>query len=237
MELLQPKSEQRLKALLKIDFYVVRYPLMALVLLAVISCVYPAASRCSAKLEFNGPVVYTKCYRYIQFYPGILMAFMTGEIFGETFRAAPKEYMHTLGIRQETLLLKRTVFWWFVFMAIEVSPIIINFSKINANNFGTVPPIPIHIPVFHCAIAYSSYIAIIQFFLALVRDKTIPITLFMAYCAMESGSFHIIFGPYSIFCGSFNVQDYYHLFPENILCMAVTMPMLFFVVYFIYKRK
>ena len=91
MELLQPKSWSRLKALLKVDFYVVRYPLLVLIILSIIACIYPEASRCSAKWEGNEPAVYTKCYRYIQFYPAILIAFMTGEIFEETFRPAPKE--------------------------------------------------------------------------------------------------------------------------------------------------
>lgn len=131
MELLQPKSWSRLKALLKVDFYVVRYPLLVLIILSIIACIYPEASRCSAKWEGNEPAVYTKCYRYIQFYPAILIAFMTGEIFEETFRPAPKEYIRTLGLSPVTLLLKRTIFWWSVFLTIEMLPIIVLFSKIK----------------------------------------------------------------------------------------------------------
>lgn len=237
MELLQPKSWSRLKALLKVDFYVVRYPLLVLIILSIIACIYPEASRCSAKWEGNEPAVYTKCYRYIQFYPAIFIAFMTGEIFGETFRAEPKEYMHALGLSPVTLLLKRTIFWWSVFLIIEMLPIMVLFSKINASVVSKVPKIPLYIPILHCAIAYASYIAIIQFLLALAKEKAIPITLFMAYCAMESGSFHIIFGSYSVFRGAFNAQDYYHMFPQNIMCMAITMPVLYTVVYFLNKKR
>ena len=237
MELLQPKSWSRLKALLKVDFYVVRYPLLVLIILSIIACIYPEASRCSAKWEGNEPAVYTKCYRYIQFYPAILIAFMTGEIFEETFRPAPKEYIRTLGLSPVTLLLKRTIFWWSVFLTIEMLPIIVLFSKINASVVGRVPIIPLYIPNFHCAIAYASYIAIIQFLLALAKEKAIPITLFMAFCAMESGSFHIIFGSYSVFRGAFNAQDYYHIFPQNIMCMVIAMPVLYTVVYFLNKKR
>ena len=83
----------------------------------------------------------------------------------------------------------------------------------------------------------ASYIAIIQFLLALAKEKAIPITLFMAYCAMESGSFHIIFGSYSVFRGAFNAQDYYHIFPQNIMCMVIAMPVLYTVVYFLNKKR
>ena len=116
-------------------------------------------------------------------------------------------------------------------------PIIVLFSKINASVVGRVPIIPLYIPIFHCAIAYASYIAIIQFLLALAKEKAIPITLFMAYCAMESGSFHIIFGSYSVFRGAFNAQDYYHIFPQNIMCMVIAMPVLYTVVYFLNKKR
>ena len=237
MELLQPKSWQRLKAILKVDFYVVRYPLLALVILSIIACIYPEASRCSAKWEFNEPAEYTKCYRYIQFYPAILIAFMTGELFEETFRSAPKEYMHALGLSPATLLLERTIFWWCVFLTIEMLPIIVIFSKINTSIVGLVPKIHLYTPIVHCAIAYASYIAIVHFFLALAKDKTIPITLFMAYCAMESGSFHIILGSYSVFCGAFNAQDYYHFLPQNIMCMAFAIPVLYVAVYLLYKKR
>lgn len=116
-------------------------------------------------------------------------------------------------------------------------PIMVLFSKINASVVSKVPKIPLYIPILHCAIAYASYIAIIQFLLALAKEKAIPITLFMAYCAMESGSFHIIFGSYSVFRGAFNAQDYYHMFPQNIMCMAITMPVLYTVVYFLNKKR
>lgn len=111
-----------------------------------------------------------------------------------------------------------------------------SFLEINASVVSKVPKIPLYIPILHCAIAYASYIAIIQFLLALAKEKAIPITLFMAYCAMESGSFHIIFGSYSVFRGAFNAQDYYHMFPQNIMCMAITMPVLYTVVYFLNKK-
>ena len=86
-------------------------------------------------------------------------------------------------------------------------------------------------------VVINFFVILTLFLLLIFQEKSIPLTLVLAYCALEFGPMSRILGDFCVFRGAFSLPDYYHMFVPNIIFLLVLSIILFVVMYFSYKIR
>lgn len=187
-----------------------------------------------------------RCYLYLQFIACFFVVGMTANMFEETFRKDSKQYIHTFPLGTGSIIFARYAKLLFFILIPYVPAVLVMFTQANTSlqdylllfpDTGDCPPIPLLFPLVHCVIAVNFYIIGTMFLMFILQSKVIALIIIMIYCAMEAAMLHFIFPRFVVFRGAFNIPDFYHILPTNILILAVvSVVMLAFILLF-YKSQ
>ena len=187
-----------------------------------------------------------RCYLYLQFIACFFVVLTAASLFEETFRTTSRQYIRTLPLGTVRVILARYIKLLLFVLIPYVPTVLFMFIRANASlqdyfllfpQESACPPIPLLFPLVHCVIAVNFYIIGTMFLMFILQSKVIALIIIMIYCAMEAAMLHFIFPRFVVFCGAFNIPDFYHIFPTNIQILAVvSVVMLAFILLF-YKSR
>lgn len=196
--------------------------------------------------ENNSPVVINRVYLFLQFFSCIFIVNITSSVFGESFRQKSYEYLLTFPLSKFNIIFVRLLKLIMMISIIYIPIVLLLFQRVNESiivyidifpQYMSFPLVNVFIPVVHCVIAVIFYIAVTLFLLSILKNDKLPTILIMAYCALEAGPLSLILGKYAIFRGAFNGQDYYSLFPPNIVIMMLLSILFITLIMLTYRRR
>ena len=193
--------------------------------------------------QFNQNILFSNhLYIYFQYIETIICVFGVMWIFEETFRQKTYEFILSFPIHKSKTILIRFLQFAVCFYGPLCFSLIIASRKLNNNIVAyciqkgmpssTIPSVSALTLIFQSFVVINFFVVLSLFLLWIFRDKTIPLVLILAYCALEYGPMSRILGNYCLFRGAFNLPDYYHLFTPNIKILLPISILMFAIVYY-----
>lgn len=197
----------------------------------------------SITIQFNQNILLSNhLYIYFQYIEAIICIFGVMWIFEETFSQKAYEFILSFPIRKSKTILIRFFQFAVCFYGPLCFSLIIAAQKLNRNIVAyciqkgmpssTIPTISALTLIFQSLVVINFFVILSLFLLWIFRDKTVPLVLILAYCALEYGPMSRILGNYCLFRGAFNLPDYYHLFTPNIRILLPVSIIMFAIVYY-----
>lgn len=177
-----------------------------------------------------GNSIGTSLYRYLQFYPSIIIIMLTADMFEETFRKGAKMYLRSFGLSVFQIILARVIRLLFSIAILYVPLIIFSISRLNYSLFAfyhmfpnteVFPTIGYMVPLFHCLVIALFSIVTTLFVMFFFESKSIAIMLLFSFLAFDVLVSRNYFHPYNIFRGAFDAPELYNPLPPNILISII----------------
>lgn len=172
-----------------------------------------------------GNLIGTSLYRYLQFYPSIIIIMLTADMFEETFRKGTKMYLHSFGLSVFQTILSRLIRLFFSIAILYVPLIIYSISQFNYSlaafyhmfpNTAVFPMVGYMVPLFHCLVIALFSIVTTLFIMFILESKSIAIMLLFSFLAFDVLVSRNYFQPYNIFRGAFDPPELYDSLPPHI---------------------
>lgn len=186
-------------------------------------------------------------YIYYQYIEAIICVFAVMWIFEETFKPKSQEFILAFPINKTKIVLARYL-WFVIEFEVPLCLGLVSASiKLNSNIIiypaqsdmaaTVIPKISPLSLIFQCLTVVNFFSIFSLFLLWIFRDKTIPLVLILAYCALEYGPMSRILGSYCLFRGAFNLPDYYHFFTPNVMVLLPIEAIMFTIVFRYFGKK
>lgn len=197
----------------------------------------------------NNPTLYISnhLYLYTQYVPAVFATLFVSLLFEETYNKATREFLLTCPIRIRHIIGGRYLKISIMIHAPLTILLLYAASKINQNilqccvlnEITEIPILQVHplTLIVQNFVVINFFVILTLFLLLIFQEKSIPLTLVLAYCALEFGPMSRILGDFCVFRGAFSLPDYYHMFVPNIIFLLVLSIILFVVMYFSYKIR
>ena len=197
----------------------------------------------SITIQFNPNIFLSNhLYIYFQYIETIICVFGAVWVYEETFKHKTYEFILSFPIHKAKIILVRFFQFTVCFYGPLCPSLIIASYKLNNNIVAycvqkgmpasTIPSISAMTLIFQSLVVINFFVVLSLFLLWIFHDKTIPLVLILAYCALEYGPMSRILGNYCLFRGAFNLPDYYHLFTPNLRVLLPVSIIMFTIVYY-----
>lgn len=177
-----------------------------------------------------GNSIGTSLYRYLQFYPSIIIIMLTADMFEETFRKSSKMYLRSFGLSVFQIILTRVIRLFFSIAILYIPLILYSISQLNYSltafyymfpNTAVFPMIGYMVPLFHCLVIALFSIVTTLFIMFVLESKSIAIMLLFSFLAFDVLVSRNYFQPYNIFRGAFDAPEIYNPLPPNIFIAII----------------
>ncbi len=198
--------------ILRVDLKTIRFPMVFCVLYYIALFFWPTPYLVDVVKQGVNLAVMTKVYIAIQYFPAVLIAFVTSMQYEETFRTPSKEYLHVLKTGIPRLLILRPALTVAVVLLFNV-PLALHTRELLNDNLRQIleqrsawgQPISFSgMQVFlQCVSAELFAFALCLLLLCLTGSKSITLVVLFAYFALEAGGVATVIGQASPFCNAF----------------------------------
>lgn len=196
--------------------------------------------------EGNGFLLASNVYYYFQFFPTVLIVYMSSTIFAESFRRSVREYIVTQPIKTVDIVLKRVLRLFGTLFLLHIPLILLVAGKINTGidsyivrfpEYSGFPYIEVFPMLVHIAIGIGFAIASAVFLLSLFKNRYMPVILTIIYCMFECGPLRETFGKYAIFYGAFTPAPVNEMFPVNLIILLILTVIFLFLTTALYRKN
>ena len=184
-----------------------------------------------------GDFVGTHLYRYLQFYPGILIIMLTADLFEETFRREAKLYLQSFGLSVFRIILGRVARLFLGIAVLYVPMLLYSIPRLNDSlaafyqmfpsmfpSDKMLPMVGYAVPLVHCLVIVLFLICATMFVQFIAESKSISVMFLFSFLAFDVLVSRNYFAPYNIFRGAFDPPELYVLCTPNILVAIVAIP-------------